>query len=329
MRFTLRNSMLGPLLAAALVATLAGTGLPLASVQVTISPTTRGALTDRDGRYRIENVPAGTVEIRARFIGYAIGVQPITLTSGQEATADFVLTANPVGLEAVVVTASGAEQRARELGNTVTRIDASKTTEETTPTNLTDLLNARAPNVQVMPSGGTTGTGSRVRIRGSTSLSLNNEPIIVVDGIRVDNDANSNSIGVGGQLPSRLNDINPDEIESIEIVKGPSAAALYGTDAGNGVIQIRTKRGRPGPTRWTSYAEGGVLNDVTAWPSNYTSVTNTGAACTLTTMANGGCTIDTVRSFNPLEVNSPFRQGVRQQYGMSASGGNEQTTFFL
>jgi TonB-linked SusC/RagA family outer membrane protein len=340
--------MPGPLLAAALVATLAGPGLaqqptgtvagrvtdkgtgqPLASVQVTISPTTRGALTDRDGRYRIENVPAGTVEIRARFIGYAIGVQTFTLTSGQEATADFVLTANPVGLEAVVVTASGAEQRARELGNTVTRIDASKTVEEGAPTSLADLLNARAPNVIVLPSGGTTGTGSRVRIRGSTSLSLGNEPIIVVDGIRVDNDAGSNSIGVGGQSPSRLNDINPDEIESIEIVKGPSAAALYGTDAANGVIQIRTKRGRPGPTRWTTYAEGGVLNDVTAWPANYTSVTNTGAGCTLTTMANGGCTIDTVRSFNPLEVNSPFRQGVRQQYGMSASGGNEQTTFFL
>jgi TonB-linked SusC/RagA family outer membrane protein len=344
----MRNTMLGPLLAAALLATLAGPGLaqqatgtvagrvtdkgtgqPLASVQVTISPTTRGALTDRDGRYRIENVPTGTVEIRARFIGYAIGVQTITLTAGQEATADFSLTANPVGLEAVVVTASGAEQRARELGNTVTRIDAAKTTEETTPTTLSDLLNARAPNVVVMPSGGTTGTGSRVRIRGSTSLSLGNEPIIVVDGIRVDNDPSSNSLGVGGQVPSRLNDINPDEIESIEIVKGPSAAALYGTDAANGVIQIRTKRGRPGPTRWTGYAEGGVLNDVTAWPANYTSVTNTGAACTLTTMATGGCVIDTVRSFNPLEVNSPFRQGVRQQYGMSASGGNEQTTFFL
>ncbi|HSD30881.1 MAG TPA: TonB-dependent receptor [Gemmatimonadales bacterium] len=340
--------MPGPLLAAALLATLAnpglaqqatgtvagrvtdkGTGQPLASVQVTISPTTRGALTDRDGRYRIENVPAGTVEIRARFIGYAIGVQTIALTGGQEATADFVLTANPVGLEAVVVTASGAEQRARELGNTVTRIDASKTTEEAAPTNLADLLNARAPNVIVLPSGGTTGTGSRVRIRGSTSLSLNNEPIIVVDGIRVDNDATSNSLGVGGQSPSRLNDINPDEIESIEIVKGPSAAALYGTDAANGVIQIRTKRGRPGPTRWTAYGEGGVLNDVTAWPANYTSVTSTGAGCTLTTMAGGGCVIDTVRSFNPLEVNSPFRQGVRQQYGMSASGGNEQTTFFL
>src|SRR2546421_11842734 len=102
------------------------------------------------------------------------------------------------------------------------------------PTNLADLLNARAPGVQVLPSGGTTGTGSRIRIRGSSSLSLSNEPIIVVDGIRVENGATgqtATSIGVGGQTPSRLNDLSPDDIQSIEIGKGPSAAALYGTDA--------------------------------------------------------------------------------------------------
>src|SRR5207249_3355842 len=176
------------------------------------------------------------------------------------------------------------------------------------------------------------GTGSRIRIRGSSSLSLTNEPIIVVDGIRVENGATgqtATSIGVGGQTPSRLNDISPEDIESIEIVKGPSAAALYGTDAANGVIQIRTKRGRPGPTKWNGYVEGGVLNDITAWPANYTSVTNAGASCSLTQASAGVCAIDTVRTFNPLEVNSPFQTGSRQQYGVSASGGSDVTTFFL
>jgi TonB-linked SusC/RagA family outer membrane protein len=348
MRFTIGNPRLSALLAAALLAVLPSPGLaqqptgaiagrvtdkttsqPLVSVQVTISPTTRGALTDRDGGFRIENVPAGLVEIRARFIGYAIGVQTVTVVAGETVTVDFILTSSPIGLEAVVVTASGAEQRARQQGNVVALIDAAKTTELAAPTNLADLLNARAPNVQVLPSGGTSGTGSRIRIRGSSSLSLSNEPIIVVDGIRVGTDAASNSIGVGGQSPSRLNDINVDEIETIEVVKGPSAAAMYGTGAVNGVIQIRTKRGRPGPTRWTAYAEGGSLSDITAWPANFTSVTSTGTSCTLTTAASGGCVIDTVRSFNPLETNTPFRQGLRQQYGMSASGGGEQTTFFL
>src|SRR5437867_3750043 len=226
----------------------------------------------------------------------------------------------------------GAEQLKRELGHTVATIDAAKTVEQATPTNLADLLNARAPGVQVLPSGGTTGTGSRIRIRGSSSLSLTNEPIIVVDGIRVENGATGHTvtaIGVGGQTPSRLNDISPEDIESIEIVKGPSAAALYGTDAANGVIQIRTKRGRPGPTKWNGYVEGGVLNDSTAWPANDTSVTNAGASCSLTQASAGVCAIDTVRTFNPLEVNSPFQTGSRQQYGVSASGGSEVTTFFL
>ncbi len=356
MQLTIGNTRLGALLVAALAllpsaglaqqptGAIAGrvtdktTGQPLTSVQVTISQTTRGALTDRDGSYRIENVPAGLVEIRGRFIGYTIGVQTVTVVAGETATVDFVLTQSPIGLEAVVVNASGAEQRVREQGNAVSVIDAAKTTQDAAPTDLADLLNARAPNVVVLPAGGTTGTGSRVRIRGSSSLSLSNEPLIVVDGIRVETGAASNSIGVGGQSPSRLNDINVDEIETIEIVKGPSAAALYGTDAANGVIQIRTKRGRPGPTRWTAYAEAGSLSDITAWPANFTSVSNRpvgqppgpGVSCTLTAAAAvGGCVIDTVRSFNPLETNSPFRQGLRQQYGVSASGGSEQTIFFL
>src|SRR5204862_2656136 len=158
-----------------------------------------------------------------------------------------------------------------------------------------------------------------IRIRGSSSLSLSNEPIIVVDGIRVENGATgqtATSIGVGGQTPSRLDDLSPEDVESIEIVKGPSAAALYGTDAANGVIQIRTKRGRPGPTKWTAFVEGGALNDITAWPANYTSVTNAGASCSLTQASAGVCAIDTVRTFNPLEVNSPFQTGSRQQYGL-------------
>src|SRR5207245_10196272 len=116
-------------------------------------------------------------------------------------------------------------------------------------------------------------------------------------------------------------------IESIEMVKGPSAAALYGTDAANGVIQIRTKRGRPGPTKWSAFAEGGALNDITTWPANYTSVDDTGASCTLTSQAAGKCSIDTRRSFNPLEVNSSFHTGSRPQYGGSARGGRQVTTF--
>ncbi|MGH7427833.1 MAG: carboxypeptidase-like regulatory domain-containing protein, partial [Candidatus Methylomirabilaceae bacterium] len=158
MQLTIGNTRLGALLVAALAllpsaglaqqptGAIAGrvtdktTGQPLTSVQVTISQTTRGALTDREGSYRIENVPAGLVEIRGRFIGYTIGVQTVTVVAGETATVDFVLTQSPIGLEAVVVNASGAEQRVREQGNAVSVIDAAKTTQDAAPTDLADLL---------------------------------------------------------------------------------------------------------------------------------------------------------------------------------------------
>src|SRR5438067_1984973 len=100
-------------------------------------------------------------------------------------------------------------------------------------------------------------------------------------------------------------------------------------DAANGVIQYRTKQGRPGPTQWTAYAEGGTLNDVTDYPANYFSERANGTSCRLTSMAAGTCTIVKVDSFNPLMQKPPFREGVRQHYGVSALGGSDITTFYV
>jgi len=304
---------------------------PIAGAQVLVAGTSLQAITGRDGRYTIGRVPPGQYRVQARLIGYATGTTSVSIGAGQTASADFVLTAAAIPLEAVVISATGEEQIKRELGNTVGTIDAAKISQQAAPENTADLLNSRIPGVEVMQSGGTTGTGSRIRIRGATSLSLRNEPIIVVDGVRIDNTPQAGSLEnfTGGQAPSRLNDLNNDDIESVEVVKGPSAAALYGTDAANGVIQIRTKRGRPGPTKWTGYAEGGALNDKGDWPANYFSRQASGTSCRLSSMARGVCTIVGVDSFNPLVQNSPFRTGVHQEYGLTASGGNEATTFFV
>ena len=310
---------------------------PVAGAGVLVVGTSLQARTGREGRYSITNVPPGKYEVQVRFIGYATATQPVTVATGQPATLDFALTPAAVPLDAVVVSATGAEQLKRELGNNVGTIDAAKAAQEAAPVNAADLLNSRVPGVEVMQSGGTTGTGSRIRIRGATSLSLRNEPIIVVDGVRVDNVPNADGgLGAsGGQAPSRLNDLNPEDWESVEVVKGPSAAALYGTDAANGVIQIRTKQGRPGPTKWTAFSEGGTLNDETNWPTNYYAHEDTSAAngCYPSFIAIGACpnTVSQVviDSFNPLKQRSPFRQGVRQHYGLSASGGNEITTFYV
>ena len=304
---------------------------PVAGAAVIIGGTSLQGRTSREGRYSITKVPVGRYNVQVRLIGFATATQPVTVAAGETATLDFALTAAAVPLDAVVISATGVEQLKRELGNTVGTIDAAKITQDAAPSNAADLLNSRIPGVEVMQSGGTTGSGTRIRIRGATSMSLRNEPIIVVDGVRIDATPQSGNLEnfTGGQAPSRLNDLNPDDIESVEVVKGPSAAALYGTDAANGVIQIRTKQGRPGPTKWTASAGAGTLNDRGDWPANYFSRRASGTSCRLSSQAQGICTIVAVDSFNPLVQNTPFRQGVRQQYDVSASGGNEATTFFV
>src|SRR5881398_2003171 len=274
----------------------------VAGAAVLVVGTSLQARTGREGRYSITNAPPGRYQVQVRFIGFATATQPVNVTAGQSATLDFALTPAAVPLDAVVVSATGEEQQKRELGNNVATIDAAKITQLAAPTNAADLLNSRVPGVEVLQSGGTTGSGSRVRIRGATSLSLSNEPIIVVDGIRIDNTPQAGNLEnfTGGQAPSRLNDLNPEDFESVEVVKGPSAAVLYGTDAANGVIQIRTKRGRPGRATWTAFAEGGTLNEETKWPANYAALDTAGKLCLVSDQAQGSCTIARVDSFNPL-----------------------------
>src|SRR5881628_3791874 len=305
----------------------------VAGAEVLVVGTSLQTRSARDGQYTFSKVPTGQYSVQVRLIGYATATSSVSVTPGGSATLDFALTPAAVPLDAVVVSATGQEQLKRELGNSVATVDAAKITQEAAPVDAADLLNSRVPGVEVLQSGGTTGSGSRIRIRGATSLSLRNEPIIVVDGVRIDNSPQAGNLQnfTGGQAPSRLNDLNNEDIESIEVVKGPSAAVLYGTDAANGVIQIRTKQGRPGPTQWTAFTEGASLNDHANWPANYEGKDSTGAFCILPFVALGICNgpVATVDSFNPLKQNGPFRQGVRQHYGVSASGGNEITTFYV
>src|SRR6185437_16624285 len=139
----------------------------------------------------------------------------------------------------------------------------------------------------------------------------------------------SNSVGVGGQSPSRINDYNADDLESIQVAEGPSAGVLYGTDAANGVISMQTKKGHPGPTEWHIATEGRLSNDIGNYPTNYLGVTGTGTSCRLTQVEAGTCVQSTVRKLNPLVQFSPFRQGNLTNVGISAEGGNEQTTYYV
>lgn len=306
----------------------AATKQPLQQAQVNIVGTTQRVLTNQDGQYRLTNVPAGTALVRVIFIGYKSESRSVFVTAGGSVTADFALTAAAVGLEAIVVTPAGNET-VRQEGNHMPTVQLSTVTQSQQISNLSDAIDARVPGVVVQQSGGTVGSGTRIRIRGSNSVSLSNDPVLVVDGVRVDNNSSSSTIGVGGQVPSRLNDFNPDDIESIQVSEGPSAGVLYGTDAANGAIIMQTKKGHPGPTVWNVNFQGGLQNDIGNYPANYRGVTGTGTSCRLTQMAAGACTIANVITLNPIEQFSPFRTGNLTNMGISASGGNEQTTYYV
>ncbi len=235
-----------------LAATITGTvtdqrsNQPLAGAQVSIVGTQSGGVTDPQGRYRIPGVPAGQARVRARMLGYAVVERTVTIEDNKPAVVDFTLAASALSLDAVVVTGTAGGTQVREIGNAVGRIDAAKIAETSPSVNVQQLLGQRDTGVVVQPAAGMVGAGSAIRIRGTASLSLTNQPILYVDGVRIDNNAAAGPAIRQGRTVSRLNDFNPEDIESIEIIKGPAAATLYGTEASNGVIQVLTKRGKTG-----------------------------------------------------------------------------------
>ncbi|UCG87850.1 MAG: SusC/RagA family TonB-linked outer membrane protein [Gemmatimonadota bacterium] len=305
-------------------------GEPIGGATITLVGTVRSVESDRDGAFRLTGVPVGMATIRVVAIGYGSQSVEIALQQELPAQVSFALQRVVVNLDAVVVTATGGQRR-REVANAITTVDAAQAVEERMPPSVATLIQGRSPGVQIINSSGSTGSGTKVRIRGSSSISLTNEPLLVVDGIRVDNTQNDVGFGTGGQTISRLNDFNPDDIQSIEIVKGPSAAALYGTAAANGVILIKTKRGHVGAPSWSAWVEQGIIRDVGGYPDNYRGLAADGSSCRLANVSAGDCTQTEMQTANPLssETTSPFKTGYRSQYGLNVAGGSEHVQYYL
>ncbi len=318
----------------------ANTGQPVVGAQVSVVGSNQGAQTNAAGNYIIRGVTPGTPTLRVLSIGYAEQSKPVTVTAGQTATVNFDLPPMAIVLAPVVATSTG-DQRRIEVGNAIAHVNAAEIVQTRAISNVADLLTSRAAGVTVF--GGTqTGAGIRVRIRGTSSLSLSNNPIYIIDGIRVEGATGSSSIGVGGTTASRVGDLNPEEIESIEVVRGPSAATLYGTDAANGVIVITTKKGVAGRAQWTYYTEQTAISDRNEYPTAYrawrtgtTATTNSTASntvqCFLSQAASAGCAQDSVTSYNLHKDKeaTPYGVGYRQQHGLQVRGGSEAVRYFL
>ena len=315
-------------------------GQPIPTAQIQIVGTNRGTQTNRQGVYLVRGLPAGEHTVRAIALGYQSTQQRVNLTTSQETTLDFALAKIAFQLEAIVTTATG-QQLTRELGNSIAKIETATLVREQPITAMQDVLNGRAAGVTLLQSNGTVGGGARVRIRGISSASLSNDPLVIIDGVRVEqgspniNPSTVGQTGIGGGRPSFLNNINPEEIENIEVVKGPSAATLYGTQSANGVIVITTKRGRAGTPRWDLSAAQGMSVDPYDYQGQYYNLGSTPAGQTIDCLSwrevQGLCTVQQRYTRNLLEdkATTPFGTGHRQQYGAQVSGGSEQLRYFL
>src|SRR5258705_10920491 len=237
-------------------------GIPIPNATVFLEGMSLGTQADQTGRYSF-TVPAAratgqTVPLVARLIGYTSRSAPVTLNAGQ-VSLDFVLPVNPLHLEEVVVTGAGTTSIRARLGNVINTRDSSLVRRSTQPQNVVNSLAGKAPNVEVRSQSGEPGAASSVKIRGAATILGTNQPLFVVDGQPIDNQTQStdltltrNQPGGGGEVTqNRAADINPADIESIDILKGSSAAAIYGARAANGVVLITTKRGHSGPTRYS------------------------------------------------------------------------------
>ena len=241
------------------------TNQPLNGVQVSIVGTQRGGLTDGRGRFLVVQVPAGNQQVQAVFIGYRTESKPVTVTAGGAATVDFDMTVSAVSLQEVIVTGTAGAVERRQLGVTVASVNVAKVQETVPVADVGSVLQSRIPGLRSIGTVGGVGASRDLRIRGTTSFSLGQRPVIYVDGVRIDNRQTEwgTTIGSccsfsGGAGEDRLSDLNPNDIERIEVVKGPAAGTLYGSEGTSGVIQIFTKKGRSDSApRWSLGLTGG------------------------------------------------------------------------
>lgn len=217
-------------------------------VNVVVDELGAGAATDVNGQFRIPNVPAGSYTLTASFVGYATKNVPVDVTAGETTNVEIQLVPSAVELEDVVVTALGIEREQRSLGYAVSEVEGADL-DRTGETNFISSLSGKVAGARISSSSNMGGS-SRIVLRGPGSVGGNNEPLIVVDGVPLDNSNFTNDTqasGSGGyDYGNAASLINPADVQSVSVLKGPSAAALYGSRAANGVIEITTKSGARG-----------------------------------------------------------------------------------
>ena len=302
--------------------TEAGTGRPVDVAQVRIALVGIGGTTNPQGHYRLTNVPARQVTLQVRAVGYTPVNKPITVTAGQTMTVDIEIVQSALQLQAVVTTGTAGATEIKKLGNTVATIDPPKFAPIASPS---EALQGREPGVVGLTSSGLAGEGMRIHIRGTASLTQSTEPIVFVDGIRI----NSSGSSAGGASISRIDDIDPNVIEKIEILKGAAAATLYGTEASNGVIQIFTKRGTSGAPRWdVQLSQDGSTYPTNRLDDSWGVITRQGQLDSLKKFW-GRSDLQLFTPFSEPILRNYFETGLNKTANLSVRGGTDNLNYFV
>ncbi len=324
-------------------------GRPLAGATVGIAQLGLGATTRDDGRYTIlvpaNRVSGQQVQLTARAINFKPTSVSVTLAEGQ-ITQDFALVANPLQLGEVVVTGAGTESSVEKLGSVRNNVSAQEIERSQEPS-VINALSAKAPNVTVTASSGMPGASAFIQIRGPRTYNTTGQPLIVVDGLPIDFTTQSTqnfdlveAAGpiTGSDTQGRITDINPNDIEAVEILKGPAAASAYGARAAAGAIIITTKAGKAGPTRFSLRSNFQFDRPTEYYPLQRTFGEGTGGVSTLdpaTGFITGGGGVRSWGQVIPAGQQSfdHAREIMESGWGtdqtLTVSGGNDRTLFFL
>jgi TonB-linked SusC/RagA family outer membrane protein len=315
--------------------TVTGTGEAIVGASVMLVGTNIGTETDENGEFVLLNVPVGRQQIRVAQIGYRVGMLELNVQSGSITAEAIQLTRTVLRLDEVVVTGTAGQARRREVGNSIAQLQIAEAPDP--PASIETMLQGRAAGVNLTLGGGASGAGGTVRLRGAVSVSQSNQPIIYIDGIRTRSEGYRRNRPVSGYTgrganiqQNPLNDIDPADIERIEIIKGSAATTLYGTEASAGVIQIFTKKGRVGAPRWTFQVDQGFaqLRPFGTEGNPYLNLKPADYAVFATdpeaTLGGGSC-----GDLEPNQDCSWIRRGYRSKYAGSVGGGVEGLSYFV